>query len=92
MTVTGLDRLMGYVRSHRTMLALITLLLASSAAHAQSWTCSARDMITGTYDGGATAYIHLSPYGRGNHYPVTKKGKTVTGRTSNGTPFVCKQQ
>lgn len=69
---------------------LLTSLALSGQANAADWTCSAKNMITGNYDGGATAYIHLSPYGRGNNYPVTKKGKTVTGHTSNGTPFVCK--
>ncbi|MGY8631761.1 hypothetical protein RAD15_04570 [Bradyrhizobium sp. 14AA] len=64
----------------------------SGSAQAEAWTCSAKNIVSGNYAGGDTAYIHLSPYERGNNYPVTKKGKTVTGRTSNGTPFVCKQQ
>jgi len=75
-------------------LGLLALFCAalSGSAQAEAWTCSAKNMVSGNYDGGDTAYIHLSPYGRGNNYPVTRKGKTVTGRTSNGTPFVCKQQ
>lgn len=73
------------------LLVLVSLALSGSA-QAEAWTCSAKNIVSGNYDGGATAYIHLSPYERGNNYPVTRKGKTVTGRTSNGTPFVCKQQ
>lgn len=72
--------------------ALIMLIAFTGTAHAASWTCTAKNMITGNYDGGSTAYIHLSPYGRGHDYPVAKRGKTVTGHTSNGTPFVCKQR
>lgn len=76
-------------------LAFVTLvadlIVLCNSAHAGTWTCSAKNMITGAYDGGERAYIHLSPYGRGNNYPVTKRGKkTVIGRTSNGTPFTCK--
>ena len=33
----------------------LTIFLASSAAHAESWTCSAPGLVTGSYDGGATA-------------------------------------
>jgi hypothetical protein len=73
------------------MLILASFAL-SSAASAAEWTCSAKNMITGNYDGGATAYIHLSPYNRGHDYPVAKKGRMVTGHTSNGTPFVCKRR
>jgi hypothetical protein len=71
---------------------LLAAFALSSPASATEWVCSAKNMITGHYDGGATAYIHLSPYNRGHDYPVGKKGKTVTGHTSNGTPFVCKHR
>ena len=63
-----------------------------ASAHAQSWTCSAPGMQSGTYDGGAAAYIHLMGYPNGNAYPVVKKGKTASGTTSNGTKFTCVQK
>lgn len=45
-------------------LALIVILSTtlSASANAQAWTCSAPGMQSGTYNGGATAYIHLSAY------------------------------
>lgn len=64
----------------------------ASKVEAESWTCSAPGLLSGSYDGGATAYIHLAPYQNGNSYPVVKKGKTAIGKTSNGTSFVCTQK
>ena len=73
------------------VIILFTAGLCGSAS-AQSWTCSAPGMQSGTYDGGATAYIHLSAYSNGKAYPVVKKGKTASGKTSDGTPFTCVQK
>lgn len=61
------------------------------SAHAETWTCSAAKMASGSYDGGSMAYIHLSPYPNGKPYPVARKGKVATGKTSDGTSFVCRQ-
>jgi len=71
------------------LLAAFLVLFASSTARAENWTCSAPGMVTGSYDGGPTAYIHLSGFNRGSDYPVQKKGSRATGVTKNGTRFVC---
>lgn len=80
------------MKSIAPALAMLLCTAFVSDVNAQNWTCSAPGMQSGTYDGGATAYIHLSAYPSGNAYPVTKKGKTATGKTSNGTPFTCVQK
>ncbi len=63
---------------------------ASTAAMAGAWQCSAAKLKAYRYTGGDKAYIHLRPYGKGGWYAV---GKTATGhvsgRTKDGTPFVC---
>lgn len=73
------------------LLSIVVLLAALSAADAASWKCSAKNLADGTYSGGGTAYIHLSPYKSGHEYPVTKKGKTATGVTQDGTKFTCRE-
>lgn len=75
-------------------LGLISLFTAAfaSTASADGWKCSAPGMQSGTYDGGTMAYIHLSAYPNGKSYAVTKKGKTATGVTSDGTRFTCVQK
>lgn len=55
-----------------------------------SRTCSASGLQDSEYRGGDAAYIHLVGYSSGNYYPVEKKGKVVTGVTSNGTKFTCR--
>ena len=70
----------------------ILFLLASTSAHAQAWTCSAPGMISGSYDGGESAYIHLTGFPSGGTYPVKKQGKRATGTTKNGTAFACVQK
>jgi hypothetical protein len=49
-------------------------------------------MISGAYDGGSQAYIHLEGFSSGGQYPVTRNaaGTTATGTTANGTRFTCK--
>ena len=61
-------------------------------ASAEAWTCSASGMVSGSYDGGSSAYIHLTGYPNGGTYPVQKQGKRATGTTRNGTKFVCVQK
>lgn len=76
----------------KTFFALAAFAFAiSGSAHAGSWRCSANNMVSGQYDGGATAYIHLSGFNQGSDYPVRKSGNKATGVTKNGTPFVCRQ-
>lgn len=63
-------------------------------AHAQSgkaWKCSAPGLVSGSYSGGSTAYIHLSGFSTGGTYPVTRKGNVATGVTANGTKFTCRR-
>lgn len=69
---------------------LIVALLAPVAAHAEGWTCSAPGLVSGSYDGGAMAYIHLTGFPDGGTYAVLKSGSSkVTGVTKNGTKFTC---
>jgi hypothetical protein len=49
-------------------------------------------MVSGAYDGGSSAYIHLSGFPDGGTYAVQKKGKRASGTTKNGTKFVCVQK
>lgn len=56
----------------------------------ESWKCSARGMISGSYDGGSSAYIHLQGFQSGGNYAVNKKGKVASGVTKNGTTFTCR--
>lgn len=70
--------------------AILLVGISAGPASAEAWKCSAKGLVTGTYDGGGTAYIHLQGFPNGSHYPVTRKGKTATGVTKNGTPFICK--
>lgn len=59
-------------------------------AHAEGWTCSAPGLVSGSYDGGGTAYIHLAGFPDGGNYSVQTIGaKKVTGTTKNGTKFSC---
>jgi hypothetical protein len=75
------------------VVASATVFYSVNAANASgTWKCSAKNLVNASYDGGGSAYIHLAPYGRGNNYPVTKRGRNkVVGKTSNGTPFVCRR-
>lgn len=73
------------------MTALAALVISTSA-NAEGWTCSASGMVSGSYDGGSIAYIHLSGYPDGGTYAVTKNGKRATGTTKNGTKFTCVQK
>jgi hypothetical protein len=74
----------------RRAFAIAFVGLASGApAYADSWTCSAPGMASGSYDGGATAYIHLTAFNTGSNYPVKKSGNRATGVTKNGTKFTC---
>lgn len=73
-------------------LLTVSIALTSSVAVAQakSWKCSAPGLVSGSYDGGTTAYIHLQGFSSGGTYSVTRKGNVVTGVTANGTRFTCK--
>lgn len=73
-------------------LALAFLAIGCIPASAAGWTCSAPGLISGSYDGGDSAYIHLTGFSNGNNYPVAKKGSRATGTTKNGTRFVCTQR
>lgn len=71
-------------------LVLLILLATSSSAHAENWTCTAPNMISGSYDGGSMAYIHLTGFPDGGTYSVQKSGNNkVSGTTKNGTKFTC---
>lgn len=73
------------------MLAAILALGISFAmpAHAADWSCSAPGLVSGNYDGGDSAYIHLNGFSSGSVYAVVKKGNRASGTTSNGTKFSC---
>lgn len=71
---------------------LIASIATPALSRSNSWTCTAAKLADGHYEGGATAYIHLSPYSSGHDYPVTRKGKVVMGTTMDGTPFKCSQK
>jgi hypothetical protein len=76
------------------MLAAAVFTLAYlPAAHADSWTCSAPGLVSGSYDGGPTAYIHLTGFPDGGTYSVQKSGNNkVSGTTKNGTKFTCSKR
>jgi hypothetical protein len=74
----------------KILFAAAAMLAISGSAHGGSWSCSANNMVAGHYDGGATAYIHLSGFNTGSNYPVRKSGNKATGVTKNGTPFTCR--
>lgn len=59
----------------------------------KNWSCSAKELKDSSYYGSDKAYIHLSKYKRGGKYDVKKSsdGKEVTGKTQDGTTFVCKR-
>jgi hypothetical protein len=71
---------------------LAFLAVTSISAHAEGWSCSAPGMVSGSYDGGSSAYIHLTGFPSGGTYPVQKQGKRASGTTKNGTRFVCVQK
>ena len=77
--------------------AVFAALVLSGAAQAApagvgAWNCSVPGMVSGQYDGGSSAYIHLSAFSTGGHYSVQKSGKKATGTTANGTRFTCTQK
>lgn len=76
------------------LFAVVMILAFSSltSARAQGWTCSAPGMVSGSYDGGSSAYIHLTGFSSGGTYPVQKTGKRASGTTANGTRFTCVQK
>ena len=81
------------VRAAATIAALIvaTVSVEAQTAKPKTWTCSAPNLVYSSYDGGETAYVHLSPYPSGGTYSVTKNkaGTQASGVTANGTKFVC---
>jgi hypothetical protein len=70
----------------------IALFAFATSAQAESWSCSASGIVTGSYDGGGSAYIHLNGFPSGGTYPVQKNGKRASGVTKNGTRFTCVQK
>lgn len=80
----------------RALMASAFIVLATTASAqvntvnaGNGWTCTATNLLDARYNGGNTAYIHLSPYSDGRRYAVIVSGNRATGQTSNGTPFVC---
>jgi hypothetical protein len=55
------------------------------------WTCTAPGLVSATYTGGKTAFVHLSGFSSGGYYNATQSadGKSATGKTQNGTAFTC---
>ena len=90
----------GSLASHALAgLAMLAAMGLASPASAQgaapakkTWKCSAPGMISGSYDGGSQAYIHLEGFSSGGQYAVTRNaaGTIATGTTANGTKFTCK--
>ena len=78
-------------------LILVTAVSAASAQTAKApaapktWKCTASGLVNASYDGGDSAYVHLSGFSYGGTYPVTrnKAGTVATGTTANGTKFTC---
>jgi hypothetical protein len=76
----------------RLSIILFAVITFVSTASAESWTCSAPGMVSGSYDGGTSAYVHLGGFPSGGSYPVQKNGKRATRTTKNGTRFTCVQK
>lgn len=74
------------------MAILVAVAVSVDPVRAEGWTCSAPGMVSGSYDGGSSAYIHLSGFPDGGTYSVQKQGKRASGTTKNGTKFVCVQK
>jgi hypothetical protein len=72
-------------------LAAVAVVASAAIAQGKPWKCTATGLVSGSYEGGATAYIHLEGFSKGGTYPVTKKGNVATGVTANGTKFTCRQ-
>ncbi len=66
---------------------------ASNPSDGKKWACGAPGLISAYYSGGNTASVHLQGFQTGGTYAVTKNaaGTEATGKTANGTTFVCKQ-
>jgi hypothetical protein len=71
--------------------ASAVILFAAPAESQGAWKCSATGLISGSYDGGSSAYIHLQGFPSGGSYAVTKNGNVATGVTANGTRFTCRR-
>ena len=87
---------------HRSVISMIAFVVAlpiaatavaqtGRPAAAKSWTCTAPGLVNASYDGGASAYVHLVGFSSGGTYAVTlnKAGTVATGTTANGTKFTC---
>lgn len=66
--------------------------LAQGAPAKKKWTCTAPGLVTASYDGGHSAYVHLEGFSQGGVYAVSLNSArtAATGVTANGTRFVCK--
>jgi hypothetical protein len=67
------------------------VLITGPAESQGAWKCTAPGLISGSYDGGTSAYIHLQGFSSGGSYAVTKNGNVATGVTANGTRFTCRR-
>lgn len=80
------------MRTFAYSLVCLAAVFAPISTAQAAWICSAPGMISGSYDGGDSAYIHLTGFPSGGSYPVKKSGKSASGTTKNGTRFVCVQK
>jgi hypothetical protein len=85
-----------YVMKRTCFVSLAAILVSHAmpaVAQNAKWVCSAPGLVSASYDGGQSAYVHLTGFNRGGTYPVEmNKAKTqATGTTANGTKFVCKK-
>lgn len=77
----------------RKLFCCLALVATTSiSAHADGWSCTAPGMVSGSYDEGSSAYVHLTGFPSGGTYPVQKHGKRASGTTKNRTKFVCVQK
>lgn len=70
--------------------AILAAFAFSTPSFAEDWSCSARGIVSGSYSGGSSAYIHLAGYNTGNDYPATRRGNVASGVTKDGTHFTCR--
>lgn len=75
----------------RSLGVAMILLTTGHCLAAEGWKCSAPGLIAARYEGGATAYVHLSGFAYGGNYKVKKSGDKATGVTANGTKFTCRR-
>ena len=78
------------MRSAGIIIVAANAMFTTSAARAEDWTCSAKNLADYSYSGGASAYIRLTMFAQGASYPVQRlSANRVKGVTGNGTEFFC---